>query len=213
MKFIKDIKRPRRSKPFENINLSSNDNLTDDNELEFSDFHNMDGIKLEPGVEMNADSYSLDDESNEGEQLLQEAEQIQKVQMEDDTPTQPALRVNFSLQNSNQNQMNADNKPSFSNCKCPKRTYDQVHFLEGLEKEEQNLMKSTRLDIKRSNDLAHVGDSDYNFLVSFLPQMKKMSELQNLQFRAKTTDLMLTIMSQSIGNNSASVSSSQNIKF
>lgn len=80
-------------------------------------------------------------------------------------------------------------------CKCTKRADDQVHFLEDLEREEMKLMQSTRKEITRANSVGHVGDADYNFLVSFLPQMKKMSELQNLQFRAKMSELLLTTMS------------------
>ncbi|XP_067647559.1 uncharacterized protein hng3 isoform X2 [Eurosta solidaginis] len=80
------------------------------------------------------------------------------------------------------------------NCKCSKRADDQMHFLETLEREEQSLMQSTRMDMRRDNSIGHVGDSDYNFLVSFLPKMKRMSELQNLQFRAKMSELLLNIL-------------------
>ncbi|KAM7355845.1 uncharacterized protein ACRADG_001789 [Cochliomyia hominivorax] len=91
---------------------------------------------------------------------------------------------------------NAINKNNNNNCsKCSQRTVDQVHFLEDLGREEQKLIKSTRQDITRSNNLDHIGDSDYNFLVSFLPQMKKMTELQNLQFRARMCDMVLNIFS------------------
>lgn len=93
-------------------------------------------------------------------------------------------------------------------CNCSKRTDDQVHFLEDLEKEEQKLIISTRKDITRSNKLDHVGDSDYNFLVSFLPQMKKMSELENLQFRAKMCDMVLNILAPSISTNPSPVPTS-----
>ncbi|XP_037819229.1 uncharacterized protein LOC119608748 [Lucilia sericata] len=151
----------------------------------------MDNIKMEPDVDMDAEVFSVDDDDDDdgscnqlySEHLLKQAAHQVSPQK------QPKAR------------------PSTSPFKGSKSSYDQVHFLEDLEKEEQNLMKSTRLDISHSNDLAHIGDSDYNFLVSFLPQMKKMSELQNLQFRAKMTNLMLEIMSPTMST--APVSSSQ----
>ncbi|XP_065360409.1 transcription factor Adf-1-like [Calliphora vicina] len=208
MKFIEDSKRPRRSRVNENPNLSSNDNYNDDNDSDqFAQFHNVESIKLEPDAEMDTDVYLLDDEDDDNktqmysEQLLREAEQIQRNKSPQSIPGQNSPQK--------QNQAQKD-RPTSTHCKCTKRSYDQVHFLEDLEKEEQNLMKSTRLDITRTNDLGHVGDSDYNFLVSFLPQMKKMSDLQNLQFRAKITDVVLNIMSQSMANVTISVSSSHN---
>ncbi|XP_061391587.1 uncharacterized protein LOC133326997 [Musca vetustissima] len=86
----------------------------------------------------------------------------------------------------------ANNNSTTKNCKCGSRSEQNVHFLENLEQEEHNLMKSTQDDMKRATN--HIGDSDYNFLVSFLPQMKKMNDFQNLQFRARMSDLMLNIL-------------------
>ncbi|XP_073837998.1 uncharacterized protein isoform X2 [Musca autumnalis] len=85
-----------------------------------------------------------------------------------------------------------------ANCQCSSRTEKNVHFLENLEQEEHKLIKSTRDDIKRATN--HTGDPDYNFLVSFLPQMKKMNDLQNLQFRARMSDLVLNIMVPTMHN-------------
>lgn len=243
MRFMKDIKRPRRNKPPKNDNLStnendysynddnnytlsddninnslSNDNYNDDNDsVQFHEYQNMGNIKQE--FESEAEIHSVgddEDEDNENdlysEQLFKEAERLQQQAQMNNTSQTPAFKLFANDEKSQGNPR--DSKPSNSsetnNCKCSKRTYDQVHFLEDLEKEEQNLIKSTRLDITRSDNLAHVGDSDYNFLVSFLPQMKKMSELQNLQFRAKMTDIMLNIMTPSISvENKVAVSSSQ----
>ncbi|XP_075163515.1 uncharacterized protein LOC142236141 [Haematobia irritans] len=93
-------------------------------------------------------------------------------------------------------------------CRCPSsssRNEDRIHFLEDLEKEEQKLIQSTNQDISRTQD--HIGDSDYNFLVSFLPHMKKMSDLQNLQFRGRMCDLVLNVLAPNI----AAVSSNSNV--
>lgn len=83
-------------------------------------------------------------------------------------------------------------------CQCAsssssKTTPKHVHFLENLEQEEKYLMRSTQNDLKRSA-VDHTGDPDYNFLTSFLPQMKKMSELQNLQFRSRMCEMVLNIL-------------------
>ncbi|XP_065361083.1 uncharacterized protein LOC135954779 [Calliphora vicina] len=103
-------------------------------------------------------------------------------------------------QNSSENQTTADDKPTTSNGKCTKRSYDQANFLEDIEKDKHKLIKTPHSDITDSNNMVHLTDSDYNFLVSFLPQMKKINVLQNLQFRTKITNLMLSLMSQSKAN-------------
>ncbi|XP_064539958.1 serine/threonine-protein kinase phg2 isoform X2 [Drosophila montana] len=84
-----------------------------------------------------------------------------------------------------------------SSCHCAKRVDEQVNFLEGLEREEQQLIQSTSQDLARCKNILHVGDSDYNFLISFLPLMKQMSPLQNVTFRAKMGELLLQTMQQS----------------
>ncbi|KAM7356646.1 uncharacterized protein ACRADG_002301 [Cochliomyia hominivorax] len=263
MRFIKDIRRPRRSNlnkdtnnvtnqnayalwdenahalSDDNVNSYSNDNdnmnnslsydqFNDDNDsVQFHQFDTTDNIKVEPEFETDMEIHSVsdddvvnndDDNTNEmyGEQLFKEAEKLQQqAERENNRQSSPNQTFYRSNENSfgNDKPIN-DNNASFSSsgrCKCSnKRSFDQVHFLEDLKKEEQNLIKSTRLDITRSDNLAHVGDSDYNFLVSFLPQMKKMSELQNLQFRAKMTEVMLNIMIPSTSVEAkSSVTSSQ----
>ncbi|KAI8126062.1 hypothetical protein CVS40_3854 [Lucilia cuprina] len=188
MQFVKHFKRRRRSRTYKAIDSPTHQavnevNIDNDDSDQFSQFHNMDNIKMEPDVEMDTEVFSLDDDDDDDDDEGGNYNQLYSEH----------LLKQAAQQNSSQKQPEA--KPSTTPFKCSKRSYEQVHFLEDLEKEEQNLMKSTRLDISHSNDLAHVGDSDYNFLVSFLPQMKKMTELQNLQFRAKMTNLMLEIMS------------------
>ncbi|EDW69434.1 probable serine/threonine-protein kinase fhkB isoform X1 [Drosophila virilis] len=84
-----------------------------------------------------------------------------------------------------------------SSCHCAKRVDEQVNFLESLEREEQQLIQSTSQDLARCKNILHVGDSDYNFLISFLPLMKQMSPLQNVAFRAKMGELLLQTMQQS----------------
>ncbi|XP_065361833.1 uncharacterized protein LOC135955410 [Calliphora vicina] len=116
------------------------------------------------------------------------------------TPLKHGNSSDLSGQNSSENHEPADDKPTTSNWKCTKRPNDQVDFVEDLATDEHKLIKSSRSDITDSNDMVHVNDSDYNFLVSFLPQMKKINVLQNLQFRTKITNLMLNIMSQSKAN-------------
>lgn len=98
-------------------------------------------------------------------------------------------------------QPNSANKPSSikKDCQCAssssstKNAPKHVHFLENLEQEEKYLMRSTQNDLRRST-IDHAGDPDYNFLTSFLPQMKKMSELQNLQFRSRMCEMVLNIL-------------------
>ncbi|KAH8296185.1 hypothetical protein KR054_002678 [Drosophila jambulina] len=83
-----------------------------------------------------------------------------------------------------------------SSCHCAKRVDAQVHFLENLEREEQQLMQSTSQDLARCKNVLHVGDSDYNYLISFLPLMKQMTPIQNVFFRAKMGELLLQTMQQ-----------------
>ncbi|XP_065361828.1 uncharacterized protein LOC135955406 [Calliphora vicina] len=126
-------------------------------------------VKLEPELDLDPEVYILDDE-------------------DDDTDSQMSGMEFLSEPNSPQNQESADDKPSSTGGNCTKRPYDQAICLEDLEKDEHNLIKPVR-----SNEMVPVTDSDYNFLVSFLPKMKMINELKNLQFRAKITDLMLEI--------------------
>ncbi|XP_017015034.3 uncharacterized protein hng3 [Drosophila takahashii] len=83
-----------------------------------------------------------------------------------------------------------------SSCHCAKRVDEQVNFLENLEREEQQLMQSTSQDLARCKSILHVGDSDYNYLISFLPLMKQMTPIQNVFFRAKMGELLLQTMQQ-----------------
>ncbi|KAH8303539.1 hypothetical protein KR018_002172 [Drosophila ironensis] len=83
-----------------------------------------------------------------------------------------------------------------SSCHCAKRVDEQVNFLENLEREEQQLMQSTSQDLARCKNTLHVGDSDYNYLISFLPLMKQMTPIQNVFFRAKMGELLLQTMQQ-----------------
>ncbi|SPP87486.1 Hypothetical predicted protein [Drosophila guanche] len=81
-------------------------------------------------------------------------------------------------------------------CQCAKRVDEQVNFLEGLKREEQQLMQSTSQDLARCKNVLHVGDSDYNYLISFMPLMKQMTPIQNVFFRAKMGELLLQTMHQ-----------------
>ncbi|XP_075163254.1 uncharacterized protein LOC142235888 [Haematobia irritans] len=54
-------------------------------------------------------------------------------------------------------------------------------------------------------------DADGEFLISFLPQMKKMSHLQNLQFRSRMSDLVLDIFKTNRRNNPPGLPSQRNL--
>ncbi|XP_037939181.1 uncharacterized protein LOC119672246 [Teleopsis dalmanni] len=150
-------------------------------------------IKEDPVVttpfDVKLESYhSTDDDNDEDDDFL--FEKFNSVA----TP-QAARRLSNCISVSNAiatdpNESNIENE----NCNCSKRSDDQIHFLEKLEREEQKLMQSTRQEIRSTNNICHIGDADYNFLISFLPQMKKMNEYQNLQFRAKMCQVLLNIM-------------------
>ncbi|XP_043648602.1 putative uncharacterized protein DDB_G0271606 [Drosophila teissieri] len=96
----------------------------------------------------------------------------------------------------NLNQGSAIAAAAASSCHCAKRVDEQVNFLESLEREEQQLMQSTSQDLARCKSVLHVGDSDYNYLISFLPLMKQMTPYQNVYFRAKMGELLLQTMQQ-----------------
>lgn len=61
--------------------------------------------------------------------------------------------------------------------------------------------------LKSSSDLKL--DGDYNFLVSFLPIMKKMSDIQKLEFRVKMSELALNICRDNSSTPSTSWSSNE----
>lgn len=178
MSFINDSRRPR----YQSLTHKSEGEGEGSNGSH-EDFQSFCDIKMEPHHTTDEDDYEDDD------QLLE--------QFESAATPQAVRRLSNSISVANAVEDAAISGPSSSrspNCKCSNRADDQVHFLENLEREEQSLMQSTRMDMTRDNSSSHVGDSDYNFLVSFLPQMKRMSELQNLQFRAKMSELLLNIM-------------------
>uniref|UniRef100_A0A1I8NX12 MADF domain-containing protein n=1 Tax=Stomoxys calcitrans TaxID=35570 RepID=A0A1I8NX12_STOCA len=163
-------------------------------------------VKIKEDVDEDTTAYELgidDDDETANDMLFEEFQNIA-------TP-QAARRLSATLSLTNSLEQNLSNDmpeqhisndtPRLDNgvkqekCRCPSsnsRNEDRVHFLEDLEKEEQKLIQSTKRDISRAQD--HIGDSDYNFLVSFMPHMKKMSDLQNLQFRGRMCDLVLSIL-------------------
>ncbi|XP_054733524.1 uncharacterized protein LOC129241299 [Anastrepha obliqua] len=179
MSFINDTRRPRYPSHTHRSDDGEGSNGSHD---EPPGFHSICDIKMEPHHTSDEDEYE------EEEQLLE--------QFVSAATPQAVRRLSNSISVANAAE---DAITSAASCKCSNRADDQVHFLENLEREEQSLMQSTRMDMRRDNNTSHVGDSDYNFLVSFLPQMKRMSELQNLQFRAKMSELLLNIMTPNTG--------------
>lgn len=179
MSFINDSRRPRYQSHTHKSEGEGSNGSHDDT----PGFHSFCDIKMEPQHTTDEDDYEDDD------QLLEQFESAATPQ------AVRRLSNSISVANAVEDAAIAGTSSSRSpSCKCSNRADDQVHFLENLEREEQSLMQSTRMDMTRDNSTSHVGDSDYNFLVSFLPQMKRMSELQNLQFRAKMSELLLNIM-------------------
>ncbi|XP_039964769.1 probable serine/threonine-protein kinase fhkB [Bactrocera tryoni] len=179
MSFINDSRRPR----YQSLTHKSEGEGSNGSHDDAPGFHSFCDIKMEPHHTTDEDEYEDDD------QLLEQFENAATPQ------AVRRLSNSISVANAAEDAAIAGTSSSRSpNCKCSNRADDQVHFLENLEREEQSLMQSTRMDMTRDNSASHVGDSDYNFLVSFLPQMKRMSELQNLQFRAKMSELLLNIM-------------------
>lgn len=81
----------------------------------------------------------------------------------------------------------------------------RIHTFENLEHEEKYLIRSTQDDVRHSAKDHHMGDPDYNFLISFLPQMKKMNDVQNLQFRARMSEVVLNILVPSTATHHQSV--------
>ncbi|XP_037827614.1 uncharacterized protein LOC119615678 [Lucilia sericata] len=64
------------------------------------------------------------------------------------------------------------------------------------QKDENLLIKVNKNVRQHSRSTIHenIADSDYNFLISFLSHMKTLNTLQNLQFRAKMSDLILNFL-------------------
>lgn len=205
MNFINDCKRTRRSFN-EHENTSSNDATYDEtfprsgSDLEAEEKGDNDGDD-----DAGDNCRDMDDDDERANDIL--FEEFQSIA----TP-QAARRLSSTLSLTNSIEQNLSNEATEKHtphsstddakeCNCPSQREERVHFLEDLEKEEQQLMQSTKRDMSRA--MNHIGDSDYNFLVSFLPHMKKMTDLQNLQFRGRMCDLVLNILAPSIsGQNS-----------
>ena len=84
--------------------------------------------------------------------------------------------------------------PNKVDCSCLKRSARHVQFQEDFLKKKQKLITTTDNEPTDSCYLQHIGDSDYNFLISFLPQIKKMTALQKLQFRANMSAIVLNTL-------------------
>lgn len=82
----------------------------------------------------------------------------------------------------------------------------RIHFLRDLEREEERLIQSTQEDIKSTNTHLDAEDPDRNFLLSFLPHMKKMNDLQNLQFRSQMSQMILNVLLPPTSTNVATTS-------
>ncbi|XP_073838000.1 uncharacterized protein [Musca autumnalis] len=85
---------------------------------------------------------------------------------------------------------------TLSNPQNSQEQQKRVSFLKNLEQEEEKLIKSSQEDMQlySSSSASQVEDPDRNFLMSFLPHMKKLNDLQNLQFRTQMSQLMLNML-------------------
>ncbi|KAH8313059.1 hypothetical protein KR067_012848 [Drosophila pandora] len=164
-------------------------------------------FKMEEKDEMEADNDALMQEFQNAatpqalRRLSQSISLASAAAEEQVTPDSQGLRQAMGLGvglavNPNVVQGSAMAAAAASSCHCAKRVDEQVNFLENLEREEQQLMQSTNQDLARSKNVLHVGDSDYNYLISFLPLMKQMTPIQNVYFRAKMGELLLQTMQQ-----------------
>uniref|UniRef100_A0A1I8MU78 MADF domain-containing protein n=1 Tax=Musca domestica TaxID=7370 RepID=A0A1I8MU78_MUSDO len=84
-------------------------------------------------------------------------------------------------------------------CPSSSRSERHVHFLETPEQKEHHLMKSSLEAIHSANK--HNGDPDYHFLVSFLKHTKKMDVVENLRFRRRMCDLVMSTLAPNAPSN------------
>ncbi|XP_017066292.1 myb-like protein AA [Drosophila eugracilis] len=161
---------------FKRENTSASDEMEADNDALMREFQN---VSTPQALRQLSENISLASAAAE-EQLPQSGLKIG-----------PGISINPNLTHGSALAAAAANS-----CHCAKRVDEQVNFLENLEREEQQLMQSTSQDLARSKSVLHVGDSDYNYLVSFLPMMKQMTPIQNVFFRAKMGELLLQTMQQ-----------------
>ncbi|XP_058981992.1 uncharacterized protein LOC131803978 [Musca domestica] len=119
-------------------------------------------------------------------------------------PMAPAIKV-ATQENENST---ATPTPNDNTKDCPysSRSERHVHFIETPEQEKHHLMKSSLEAIHRANK--HNGDPDYHFLVSFLKHMKKMDVVENLRFRRRICDLVMsTLAPNAVPSNSLAATS------
>ncbi|XP_011293973.2 uncharacterized protein LOC101889371 [Musca domestica] len=105
-------------------------------------------------------------------------------------PMAPAIKV-ATQEKSNSTATPIPNDNS-KDCPNSSRNERHVHFLETPEQKEHHLMKSSLEAIHSANK--HNGDPDYHFLVSFLKHTKKMDVVENLRFRRRMCDLVMSTL-------------------
>ncbi|XP_065361082.1 uncharacterized protein LOC135954778 [Calliphora vicina] len=156
---------------------SSNDNESSKHSPypQFQDVDNM-CIKIEPDIEIEADIYPMDNEESNSSHGKQ-------YRKENSLKSPPAKKLRVMDKNSTPKPKG--NKPS-----------ERSNFLNDHAIAAENLLIPTRPPLD-------IGDPDNNFLISFSSHMKSMSQFQNLQFRAKMSDLILNILTTSLNANTS----------
>lgn len=220
MSFINSARRCRNIVEYNKLtgNTFSNDADDHDDSKDATQYNSISVIKLQAHNSMDDDDILLENLNQASRKLLKESNYLNKFKLRPSRYYQNSFNKEFSqfislpndisqqsniipLNNFSQYQEQSD-RPTTSNSlnfgKSLQHADDHNKLLENLERQEQTLITSNRCDIKLSNIMPQVDDSDYNFLVSFLPQMRKMSELKNLEFRAKMCQIVLNVLEPSI---------------
>ncbi|XP_061391586.1 uncharacterized protein LOC133326996 [Musca vetustissima] len=99
--------------------------------------------------------------------------------------TAESIRINTAMNNETSTQTGTTSNANKKDCNCSSQN-------ENLLKDIHNVLKLIQQQMSTTTNQSQ--DPDYNFLVSFLPQVKQMNDFQKIQFRARMSDLVLNIL-------------------
>ncbi|XP_013110034.2 uncharacterized protein LOC106088871 [Stomoxys calcitrans] len=203
LEFVKDCKRKRHSMECRGDQATEQQEADEEEEDEEQiPTQDTSRIKIEPGF-INIDEFQFneDEEEYEKENAEYRAQFLTNTMSPDELlQNLPASTTIYSVSNGTGKKSPPAPPPITQPVKIrpiAAQSEQNVQFLENLHQEEEKLMKATQKDILQCSD--HTADPDYNFLVSFMPQLKQMNALQNLQFRSRMCDLVLNIMAPNVG--------------
>ncbi|XP_061391584.1 uncharacterized protein LOC133326993 [Musca vetustissima] len=216
LSFIKDNTRTRRNRPpihqDQNINSQHSFNESQSNDIgepqtteepdDYEMFSAGDYREMEGGHYEEYEEFDDNDDDDGNDQIS--TEQFKNLFIPEDefrrsiSATQKSVPNNITKRTAGENvgttttlkaeastQTATTSNANKKDCNCSAQNENLLKDIHNVLKLMQQQMSTTATNNK---------DPDYNFLVSFLPQLKQMNDIQNIQFRARMSDLVLDIL-------------------